>query len=597
MINGEQDDPIRQAFLLYEAGAYEESLALCSGREDVVFEILTADNLLALGRLADAEAAFRDLIRVMPGSSKLHFGLAEVLRLREDDRAAAEYSETVRLDPGYAPALRRYAEFFTEREDYRAAIPIQKALVRISREKNDTLALMRSLITISEGEEAIALYRRTFPEGSENPGYIEALMACQRYDEAAGAAEEAWLRRREKPYLHLWLSSLQRTDPRGAYCKYREYIREYEDTELLFSGALLAKQLGYLDDASALIAELRERGDDPIYHLVYCDLLAATGSMEAALMEYHNLISEQLKTMESPDSLKVILEKYIAYLKAGGSTKGEVISRVTALLEPHPSWVCLLTLAEMFEQYGEPVKARDAYYRGYRSDFLRGGIPYAAYLARGGECRESEMVMLYILSHVQRVKDLEMAAGAIVHGDERLYRNKKITAELQKQLLERLPDLSADGREILSVTSLYAASGALDDRDYQACKEHCLIGLDVMPCYPSSIRIEDFIPLLTHAKEHALSEDPVIRRTAEPVKEKAVGIKELLSLNEKEEKAMGFIRDHKETHEMELRNLLGTRRVAGIVNEIIRKALEQGISIIEKRGISENGEIYAWIGE
>jgi hypothetical protein len=46
---------------------------------------------------------------------------------------------------------------------------------------------------------------------------------------------------------------------------------------------------------------------------------------------------------------------------------------------------------------------------------------------------------------------------------------------------------------------------------------------------------------------------------------------------------------------MELRSLLGTRRVAGIINEIIRKAGEEGISIIEKRGISENGEIYAWV--
>jgi tetratricopeptide (TPR) repeat protein len=588
---------VQEAFRLYEEGAYDASLALCTGRGDIALEILSAENLLALGRLGDAEATFRDLIRSMPGSSKLHFGIAEVFRRQGDERAAAEYAESVRLDPGYAPALRCYAEFFIEKGDFRAAIPIQKALVRISRRSDDTLSLMRSLIAISEGEEAIALYRRTFPEGSENAGYIEALIACQRYDEATTAAEEAWKRRRELPYLHLWLTSLSRTDPSGAYLRYLKYIEEFEDTELLFSGALLAKQLGILHDAVGLITKLRENGDDPIYHLVYSDLLAATGELAAADTEYSTLISEELRTMENPESLKVILEKYISFLRLRGDLQGEVVKRVTSLLEPHPSWVCQLTLAELFEQYGEMTLARDAYYRGYRSDFLRGGIPYAAYLARQGECREAEMVMLYILSHVQRVRDLEMTAGAIVNGGERLYRNRKILGELQKRLLQMLPDLSADGREILSVASLYAASGALDDRDYQACKEHCLIGLDVMPCYPSSIRIEDFIPLLTYAKEHALSEDPVIPGVAAPVMEKVASLDELLSLNEKEAKVAAFLREHKETHEMELRSLLGTRRVAGVVNEIIRKAQEQGVSVIERRGVSENGEIYAWVYE
>jgi hypothetical protein len=171
----------------------------------------------------------------------------------------------------------------------------------------------------------------------------------------------------------------------------------------------------------------------------------------------------------------------------------------------------------------------------------------------------------------------------------------KITHALIDRLMDMIPDLTANGREILAVASLYAASDALDRRDYQACKEHCLTGLDMMPCYPSSIRIGDFVPLLSQAKDHALSERPVIQRMQVDAVSEEIPIAERLMLTEKEEKALAFIREHAEAHEMELRSLLGTRRVAGIINEIIRKAGEEGISIIEKRGISENGEIYAWI--
>jgi len=317
--------------------------------------------------------------------------------------------------------------------------------------------------------------------------------------------------------------------------------------------------------------------------------------MERASGEFSGLVSSQLGTLDDPESLVLIIRKYIRFLLSR-MPEGEVVKRVANLLAPHPAWFCLIPLGEMYEQLGDHASARDACYRGYRSDYIRGGLAYAAYLARAGDEREAEKVMLYILSHLSKVQDLEMVAGAIVHGEEKLYRKRRICSSLQERLLKALPSLSADGREILAVTSLYAASGALDEGDYQACKEHCLTGLDVMPCYPSSIRIEDFIPLLSFAKEHALTEDPVMLRRDEGEKMKEISLPALLHLDEREEKAVDFIRKHKETHEMELRTLLGTRRVAGIINGIIRKAGDAGLSIIERRGMSEHGEVYAWIG-
>ncbi len=589
------EDRIQQAFLLYETGAYEESLALCIGTKEIALEILAAENLLALGRLSDAEAAFSDLISTIPGSSKAHLGLAEVFRRRGDMPAAtAAYAEAIRLDQQNPVALREYSRILAEKGDHRGAIPVQKALVRISQNSGDYLLLLRSLVAIGEADEAITIYRQIKPAGGENPGYIEALIASKRYAEAADAAEEAWIRESDLIYLRLWLSALGRIDPAEAFDRYRGYIREYTDIELLFSAVLLAKQLHSYDEGILMLHSLREMQDEPIYHLLLCDLLRAKGEMDAAGEEYAELLSEQLGSFEHPESLKVIIEKYIAFLELT-KEQDSVIEEIRTLLEPHPSWVCLVCLGEMYERYGDLTRARDTFYRGYRSHYLRGGIPYAAFSARNHEWREAEKVILYILSQIRKGEDLEMVAGEIVHGKEKLYQNMKITHALIDRLMDMIPDLTANGREILAVASLYAASDALDRRDYQACKEHCLTGLDMMPCYPSSIRIGDFIPLLSQAKDHALSERPVIQRMQVDAVSEEIPIAERLMLTEKEEKALAFIREHAEAHEMELRSLLGTRRVAGIINEIIRKAGEEGISIIEKRGISENGEIYAWV--
>lgn len=589
------EDRIQQAFLLHETGAYEESLALCSGSKEIALEILAAENQLALGRLGDAEAAFRDLISAIPGSSKAHLGLAEVLRSRGDIPAATgEYAEAIRLDQRNPKALREYARILAGKGDHRGAIPVQKALVGISQNPLDCLSLLRSLVAIGEADEAIAIYWQMKPAGEGNPGYIEALIASKRYTEAAEEAEEAWVRENDLIYLRLWLSALARIDPAEAHDRYREYIREFTDIELLFSAVLLAKQLHSYDEAITMLHSLRKLQDEPIYHLLFCDLLRAKGEMDAAGEEYAELLSEQLRSFEHPESLKVIIGKYIGFLEL---TKGQdsVIGEIKDLLEPHPSWVCLVSLGEMYERYGDLPRARDTFYRGYRSHFLRGGIAYAAFSARNHEWREAEKVMHYILSHIRRGEDLEMVAGEIVHGDEKLYQNMKITHALIERFMDMIPDLTANGREILAVASLYAASDALEKRDYQACKEQCLTGLDMMPCYPSSIRIGDFIPLLSQAKDHALSEKPVIQRMQEDAVPEEVPIWERLMLTGKEQKAAAFIREHSEANEMELRSLLGTRRVAGIINEIIRKAGEEGISIIEKRGISENGEIYAWV--
>jgi hypothetical protein len=69
-----------------------------------------------------------------------------------------------------------------------------------------------------------------------------------------------------------------------------------------------------------------------------------------------------------------------------------------------------------------------------------------------------------------------------------------------------------------------------------------------------------------------------------------------LGLDEQEQKIVSFLRSHRKTTETELRTLLGTRRVAGIVNRLVQKAAQQGVTLIEKKGVGENGEIYEYTG-
>ena len=69
-----------------------------------------------------------------------------------------------------------------------------------------------------------------------------------------------------------------------------------------------------------------------------------------------------------------------------------------------------------------------------------------------------------------------------------------------------------------------------------------------------------------------------------------------LGLDEQEQKIVVFLRSHRKATEMELRTLLGTRRVVGIVNRLVQKAAQKGVHLLEKKGVGENGEIYEYTG-
>jgi hypothetical protein len=263
----------------------------------------------------------------------------------------------------------------------------------------------------------------------------------------------------------------------------------------------------------------------------------------------------------------------------------------------------LTQIGASYEEASASAQARDWYYRAYRADYIHGGASYAAFLERIGENRECEVVIRYILANITHVVDVEFVANVVLNGKESIYRLSKVMDLVLVCLTSFFEKLSSNGREMLATAHLHAAYDALERQDYEECKWHCLLGLDVMPCYPAVIKIEDFVQILSRVKGRMLAEHPVLLEKSVwfgPAITTSVdheSVTNLLDLDEREQQIVAFLKEHHEATEMDLRSVLNTRRVTGTVNDILIKAAEKGVKIIEKRGVGDRGEIYGYVGE
>ena len=154
--------------------------------------------------------------------------------------------------------------------------------------------------------------------------------------------------------------------------------------------------------------------------------------------------------------------------------------------------------------------------------------------------------------------------------------------------------------ELLAVSFFVAAENALEESDYSGCKYYCLSGIDVIPAHARTIRLEDYLQLVRACKDRSIADRLVMHTRA--IKKPASRVQQVqqitdqLALTEQEQKIVEFLRSHRKASEMDLRKVLGTRRVVGIVNRLISKATAQGIMLIEKKGVSEDGEVYEYSG-
>jgi tetratricopeptide (TPR) repeat protein len=603
MIPAPREEQKKEAFRLFEDGRYQESLETCnilleSGKDSAI-EVLAATNLYYTGKLEDAEVFFRDLVRKMPDSSYVHSYLAKVLEAQNDEGAIAEFAAAVHLDPTNQDALRSYAGYLLSQKDYRGALPVLRSLVQLGKKPGDVRDLMRALIEVGEAEEALATHSVLGGDLGKTPEYVDALIRTHHFQTAAETALAMYRDTKDRTILRKHLDTLSRYDIQESIGAYESHIQKEPDEEILFDYILLLQAKGDYDPARAALKPLLEREGNPLYRLVECDLLAASGDESKALEAYENLIRLELSSKNDLDLLGRIIDKYRRYLETHVPPI-EARRRFLAVVSEDANVVSLLQTGRFFEDAGNAAEARSWYYRAYRADFLAGGPAYANFLLAHGEERECEKVMLYVLSNVKKSTDIGRVASVILDKKGKMYRMKRLMEHLVKKLEEKRATLNSDGLELLAIAFFYSATNAEEEMDYAGCKYFCLCGMDVMPAHARSIHLDDYLHLIRTCKERSVADRPIMHTPQ--TQKRPVGvplvtvIADQLGLSEQEQKIVEFLRSHRKASEMDLRKLLGSRRVVGMVNQIIQKAASQGLSLIIKKGVGEDGEVYEYTG-
>ena len=597
------------ALELFNAGKYDEVISFSSGTADPALMLLSARSYAACGKYDIAESLLRSLVRIMPGSSYVHSYLGDVLLACGKEEAEAEYARAISLDAENIPAVRQYADLVISRGDLRGAIPALRTLVRHSGAEEDVRKLMRTLTNVGEAEEAVSIHRRNFGEDTCSVEYIEALMAVGEYQKALNLALRGWTETKDTAYLRLDLEALSAIDKDAAEKAYRSALDSFEEADIAddnvsairFSFVLLEKYRENYDAAEFELSQLLGPDADAVYHLLSAEIAAKKEDGERASSVYRCLIESLMAKDTDWETAELVIDRYTAFLSAVRS-KEEVAGVISVVLSVYPQAVCLAKIGEAYENAGASLQAKDWFYRAYRADYLRGGLAYAGYLKRSGTCREADTVIRYIVTNAASVSDLEYAADVILNGDSALYQLEKSRGLVQKSLAGVSERLTSKGREMLAAVYLYSAVDALECGNYEDCKWFCLSGIDVLPCYPETISIQDFSDILARVKGRAISERPILMEKAaeasgETEEIPQSGEEEILpNLDDREKKLLAFLREHREATEMDLRSVLDTRRVAGIVNGLLAKTAEFGVTLIEKRGVGERGEVYGYVG-
>ena len=597
------------ALELFNAGKYDEVISFSSGTTDPALMLLAARSYAACGKYEIAESLLRTLVRIMPGSSYVHSYLGDVLLACGNAGAEAEYARAISLDAENIPAVRQYADLVIQRGDLRGAIPALRTLVRHSGAEEDVRRLIQTLTNVGEAEEAVTLHRRNFGEDSFSVEYIEALLAVGEYQKALNLALRGWTETKNTAYLRLDLEALSAIDKDAAEKAYRSALDSFEEADIAdenvssirFSFVLLEKYRENYDAAEFELSHLLGPDADAIYPLLAAELAAKKEDGERASSIYRSLIESLMAKDADWDTAELVIDRYASFLSAVRSRE-EVAGVISVALSVYPQAVCLAKIGEAYENAGASMQAKDWFYRAYRADYLNGGLAYAGYLKRSGALREADTVIRYIVTSADSVSDLEHAADVILNGESALYQLEKSRGLVQKSLANVSERLTSKGREMLAAVYLYSAVDALECGNYEDCKWFCLSGIDVLPCYPETISIQDFSDILARVKGRAISERPILMEkaaeaSAETEEIPVSGEEEVLpNLDEREKKLLAFLREHREATEMDLRSVLDTRRVAGIVNGLLAKTAEFGVTLIEKRGVGERGEVYGYVG-
>lgn len=597
----EQDDDGRRAFSLLEEGKYEEVIQVCDrylkGGDTTRFAVLKAAALFHLGRYQEAIAYLRDICGRTAPSPAASLWLARCLEETGSDEADREYVNAVLLDPENPEALCACARYRLKCGDINGAVAIIRRIPGCE-DRSLLIKAMAELSRTGDPVTAIALYEENRSVIGDCHEHISALAGAGRYKDAAKEASSAYTRSRDTWYRAEALRALIPSDPHRAVSGFAEALTESGDGELKEGYIRALCGTGEFEAAKNCYQEWFCYSTEPRHRVLYAAISFGTGDAQGGASVFEDVICGAVSSGQPPEAVLSLFSEYgtllVTYLPVTAARQ-----RISSFALSREEALVRSAAGELFAFLGDPGEARTWLIDGYMRDFLESGLLYARFLMNTGDLAEADNVLLYIARNVRRLTDLQRVACAVLNQgrvDERL---KRTPQYLISRFASETIRLSFEGMEIYSALLLFAAKKMLLSGDLAGCKRLCLMGLDVVPPGSEGARAEDFAGLVVRCKERMPADLPVALQNGLLESHRPGARGEYFEPGEltcDEERILSFMRTHKRVHERELRELTGSRRVSGLIGQIMKKARRRGLQVIEREGMSEDGEIYSYIG-
>ncbi len=590
-------DRIRnEAFRLFEQQNYSACLDLIHSTPprsiDTRIQIIEAICLYSTGSLDEAEVCLRDLRGRVPDSAEVCLYLGKVLEQKEDEGARTEYAEAVRLTPDHPEGIRRYARYLSEAGDHRAAICLFQRLVLLTNDPDDLAGLLQCHSFLGENEEGIKRYQQAGSPVECFRIYLDLLLVSRRYMDLVDEIEASRWNHRDHDLTVLYCEALSHLNPDQADQNYLIHLQKDPSPDLASHYVSFLSSQGLIREALGVWSTWLAKSDKPEYQLQGAPLLESVSGSEQALDLYQEvLFGDESRSL--PDPTKSFSSYRDLLIRIKGPEAA--LDHVLILSGSDLSTGILVGIAEWFGEAGKHEDAKRIFLQAFRSDLTNTGLAYSSYLARIGEKREQKKILGYILKTVRKARDLEAVADGILALQDP---DPVLISSLNQRFEEKTALLSQHGREAYARCLSLAAEQALQNANPDRALEHSLKGLAIVPVDATAIA-ESLFALLVASKtqvlpDHLPSQICPIVKTSGTVN---AGNQISLSwLDPGEEAVVEYLRKHRVCNEMDLRRVAGTRRVAGLMNRIMRKSEEQGVHLAEKEGYSEFGEVYRYAG-
>ncbi|PWR70524.1 tetratricopeptide repeat protein [Methanospirillum lacunae] len=584
-----------EAFRLFEQEKYSACLDLIQSIPprsiDTRIRILEAICLYSVGSLDEAEVCLRDLRSKVPDSSEVCLYLGKVLERKGDEGARAEFAEAVRLAPDQTEGIRRYARYLTGAGDHRAALCLLKRLVLLTGKGEDIAGLMLCYSALGFFEEGIARYKKAGAPDECFRIYLNLLLASEKFQELADEIEKS-PNKDDHDLIILSCESLVHINSDKADQEFLIQLRKNPSAELASHYARYLESQGLIREALGVWSTWLAKSENPAYQLQGASLIETVSGPEQALELYSQVLFG--KDIHEHLNLNIWLSSFRRLLvETRGSTVAldEALTRIRPDLQPS----ILVGIAEWCEEERRHEDAKRLFLQAFRSDLTNSGFSYAQYLGRNSEKREQKKILGYILKTIRKARDLEMIAGKILTLPEP---EPDLISFLNQRFEGYVSLLSQEGRELYARCLSMETKHELQAGSPDKALKHALTGLSVVPVDASSVA-ELLFALLVESKTQVLPDflpSQICPVTKPPGSVSTTGQISFSWLDPGEGAVVEYLRKHRVCNEMDLRKVAGTRRVAGLMNRIMRKSEEHGIHLADKEGCSEFGEVYRYAG-